>query len=83
MRKAAASPATINTGGRLFFLDAPLSRLQATEDRPLSDTEDKLARLYRERMPLYNAAADAVVPDMATPKEEADYILAKRMELIL
>ena len=73
----------LRRNGRLFVLDAPLSRLQATEDRPLSDTEDKLARLYRERMPLYNAAADAVVPDMATPKEEADYILAKRMELIL
>ena len=66
--------------GRLFFLDAPLERLRATDDRPLSDTADKLAKLYNERMPIYRATADVVVPAMATPEQEAAYILTKRME---
>ena len=73
----------LRRNGRLFFLDAPLSRLRATNDRPLSDTEDKLARLYAERADVYNSTADVTVPDMETPEAEAEYILAKRMELIL
>ena len=70
----------LKQNGTVFFLDAPLSRLQATEDRPLSDTADKVAKLYAERIDIYRAAADVVVPAMATPAEEAAYILAKRME---
>ena len=70
----------LKRNGRLFFLDAPLERLRATDDRPLSDTADKLAKLYNERMPIYRATADVVVPAMATPEQEAAYILTKRME---
>ena len=70
----------LKRNGRLFFLDAPLSRLQATEDRPLSDTADKLVRLYAERIDIYKSTADITVSAMATPAEEAAYILAKRME---
>lgn len=73
---------SLKQNGRLFFIDAPLSRLQATSDRPFSNTEDKLARLYAERINTYRSTADVTVPDMETAKEEADYILAKRMELI-
>lgn len=73
----------LKRNGKLFFLDAALSRLQATDDRPLSDTWEKLARLYDQRKSIYQATADAVVPDRATPQEEADYITAKRKELIL
>ena len=71
---------TLKRNGRLFFLDAPLSRLQATEDRPLSDTADKLAKLYAERIGIYRSTADVIVPAMETPAEEAAYILTKRME---
>ena len=73
----------LKRNGKLFFLDAPLSRLQATADRPLSNTEDKLKKLYEERMDKYKATADVTVPDMATPEAEAAFILSKRMELIL
>lgn len=73
----------LKRNGKLFFINAELSRLQATDDRPLSNTEDKLAKLYGERMPIYRATADVTVPDMDTPDAEAEYILAKRMELIL
>ncbi len=74
---------SLRRNGKLFFLDADICRLKATEDRPLSDTEDKLIRLYGERMPIYKATADAIVPDMMTPEMEAEYITAKRLEMIL
>ncbi len=73
----------LKRNGKLYFVDAALSRLRATDDRPLSDTEDKLARLYAERADVYRRTADVTVPDMETPEAEAEYILAKRMELIL
>lgn len=69
--------------GKLFFLDAPLSRLQVSADRPLSNTTDKLAALYTERTPLYSKAADVTVSPQATPTQAADYILAIRMEQML
>lgn len=70
----------LKRNGRIFFLDADLSRLRATADRPLSDTADKLAKLYAERINMYHSTADVIVPDGATPEAEAAYILAKRME---
>lgn len=69
--------------GRLFFIDAELSRLCATDSRPLSDTYDKLVKLYNERIDIYKATADVIVPDLTTPEAEAEYILAKRMEMML
>ena len=72
----------LRRNGKLFFLNADLRRLQATEDRPLSDTYEKLAKLYAERMDIYRSAADVIVPDMETPEAEAEYIRKKRMELI-
>ena len=72
----------LKRNGRIFFIDAELSRLSATEDRPLSNTEDKLMRLYNERIDLYKRTADFTVPDMESPEKEAEYILQKRMELI-
>ena len=73
----------LKQNGRLFFLDAALSRLRATEDRPLSDTADKLTGLYRERIDIYRKTADVTVPDMETPEAEAAYIALKRREMSL
>lgn len=73
----------LRRNGKLFFLNAPVSRLQATESRPLSDTEEKLRKLYAERMPIYLETADVTVPDLATPEAEAVYITEKREEGIL
>ncbi len=73
----------LKRNGRLFFINAELSRLRATGNRPLSNTQDKLVKLYSERIPVYKATADVTVPDMATAGAEADYILSQRMELIL
>ena len=73
----------LKRNGRVYFLNAELSRLQATGSRPLSDTEEKLKRLYAERMPIYQNSADVVVPDLAEPQEEANFITKKRKDLIL
>lgn len=70
----------LKRNGKLFFINADIKRLRATSDRPLSDTYDKLAKMYFERMEIYKSTADVIVPDMATPKEEAEYIMKKRIE---
>lgn len=73
----------LKRNGRLYFIDADLSRLRATGDRPLSNTQDKLTRLYHDRIGIYRATADVTVPDLPTAKAEANYIVTKRTELIL
>ena len=66
----------------MFFIDADLQRLQATDDRPLSDTYEKLKTIYDARLKTYQDTADLIVPDMPTPEAEAEYILKKRLEMI-
>lgn len=73
----------LKRNGKIFYLDASLQRLRATSDRPLSDTDEKLAALYTQRLDIYQSTADVIVPDMATPEAEAEYILKKRMERIV
>ena len=73
----------LKRNGKLFFINADIQRLRATNDRPLSDTYEKLKKLYEERMPIYQKTADVIVPDMATAQSEAEYIMTKREELIL
>lgn len=73
----------LKRNGKIFFLNADVSRLQVTESRPLSDTREKLERLYSERINIYKDTADVTVPDLATPQDEAEYIMKKREELIL
>lgn len=72
----------LKRNGKLFFINAEFGRLLPTDSRPLSDTADKLKILYDERMDIYKNTADVIVPDMATPKEEAEFILKARTELI-
>ena len=72
----------LKRNGRLYFIDADFKRLSATDSRPLSDTAEKLKNLYNERYPIYTSTADVTVPDMATAKDEAEYIITKRKELI-
>ena len=73
----------LNRNGKLYFLNAELSRLQATDSRPLSDTAEKLKQLYTQRLPIYQNTADVIVPDMASPQKEAEYITTKRKDLIV
>ena len=71
----------LKRNGRLFFIDANIERLNATSDRPLSNTYEKLKKLYSDRIAIYKSTADVIVPDMNTPEAEVEYILAKRTEL--
>ena len=70
----------LRRNGRIFFIDAKPDRLCPTDSRPLSDTAEKLRRLYEERIGIYNSTADTVIPDMETPEEEAELILKARRE---
>ena len=73
----------LKRNGRIFFINADFARLCPTDDRPLSDTADKLKKLYDERIDIYKATADVVVPDMETPDAEAEYIIKTRKEMIM
>ena len=73
----------LKRNGKLYFLNADIARLQATDDRPLSDTREKLEKLYAERMSIYQETADVTVPDLSSAQQEAEYIKEKREEFIL
>ena len=73
----------LRRNGKVFFINAAPERLCPTDDRPLSDTKDKLIKLYNERIGIYKATADVIVPDMATPEAEAEYIIKTRTEMII
>ena len=74
---------SLKRNGKLFFLNANPDRLLPTDSRPLSDTVEKLKKLYDERIDTYKITADVIVPDMETPDEEAEFILKARTELIM
>ena len=74
---------SLRQNGKLYFLNASLDRLHAAGSRPLANTEEKIQKLYQERMPVYRAAADVTVPDMESAEAEAAAIIARRMEMIL
>lgn len=68
----------LKQNGKIFFLDANLSRLGASEDRPLSSTDDKLKNLYNQRIDIYKSTADVTIPSMETAEMEGEYILKNR-----
>ena len=74
---------SLKRNGKLFFIDANPDRLCPTDSRPLSDTSEKLKKLYDERIDIYKSTADVVVPDMSTVQDEAEFILKARTELII
>ncbi len=58
----------LKRNGVLIFLDRAPSQLVPTDDRPLANTPERIERLYRERHPLYAAAADLTI-DYYAPAE--------------
>ncbi len=65
----------LSQNGRLFFIDRPPDHLLPTADRPLADNEEKITKLYRERLPIYLDAADRVVKADGPPEAVARYII--------
>lgn len=74
--KRAENIRLLKKNGKIVFLDRPIRSLTPTSDRPLFDDLSKLAALKEERLPLYNAAADAIVQNVNTPEETAAKILS-------
>ena len=70
----------LRQNGKLFHLDRPLEALDR-KNRPLSATEDLLAKRYRERMPLYESWRDARIRG-ETPEKSAEQILNAMEEII-
>ena len=70
----------LRRNGCLFWLDRSVEAIRPTEDRPLSDSAEKLAALYRERLPVYRAAADRRIPGDGTPEETAARVAAEFTE---
>lgn len=60
--------------GRIIFLDRPPEDLVPTEDRPLADDSAKIMRLYRERYPVYKAAADVIVEVRGSEEQTAEAV---------
>ena len=66
--------AALRRNGRLILLERAAETLTPTADRPLADTREKMDRLWREREPVYRAAADCTVRLTGTPEEAAQAI---------
>lgn len=74
--------AALRAGGVVVLLDAGLAALRARlagdETRPLLQGEDRdaaMEALYRARVPVYRAVADAAVPADGTPEQTASAVL--------
>ncbi len=67
----------LKANGRLFLLDRPIGNIKPTDDRPLADNEEKLARLYTERKPIYEACCDEIIDASVDLKDVAEEILIR------
>ena len=61
----------LRQNGRLFWLDRAPEELVPTDDRPLADSAEKMAALYRTRKPVYEATADERIPVRGTAEDAA------------
>lgn len=51
----------LKRNGLVVFLDRPLEKLIATDDRPLSSSIDALVKRYNERIDIYRSCADVLI----------------------
>ena len=68
--------AALRQNGRLFWLDRNPEDLTPTDDRPLADTKAKMKLLYAERKPIYQAAADEIIPVAGSLENTAAQLLS-------
>ena len=66
----------LSEDGFLIWIRRDLAHLFPTDSRPLSSSREKLAKLYREREPLYAKYADASVDNNDTKEETLAALLA-------
>ena len=72
-----ANEKNLRKNGRLFFLDRPKEKLIPTDDRPLSKSAEKLAKLFSERHPKYTKIADEIIDAKGTVDEVKNLVLEK------
>lgn len=65
---------TLKRNGYIYYLNANLDRLTATDDRPLSNNKEKLIALYNERKDIYLSCADVVIDDDTIENEIAQIL---------
>ncbi|MDO4531604.1 MAG: shikimate kinase [Bacillota bacterium] len=66
----------LRQNGRILWLKRDAALLQSGNGRPLAPDAAATERLYRERLPLYTAAADAIAENNGTAEEGLLAILA-------
>ena len=64
----------LSSNGRIIFLNRNPKELVPTSDRPLADNADKMKELYEKRLPIYKAAADAIIDVEGWDERIADKI---------
>ncbi|MBQ7541959.1 MAG: shikimate dehydrogenase [Clostridia bacterium] len=72
----------LRMNGRLLFLDRPLEQLLPTDDRPTANSKEKICALYETRLPIYRAAADAVIRSDGDASRAAEAVCKQFLEVI-
>lgn len=65
----------LGQNGLVVFLDRDIERIVPTADRPLGNSRDALEKRYRERYPIYCAAADIRVESNNDVETVADEVM--------
>lgn len=65
----------LRTNGKLYLLERDLDKLTPTHDRPLSVNYEKLAELFKVRMPIYRQVADVYVDNNGLPENAVKKIV--------
>ena len=71
----------LKQNGRIYFIDRPLENLTPTSDRPLSQNNEALTKLYQERYPIYTSIADSIVINNKSISEIANEIISIHTEV--
>ena len=65
----------LKKNGVLVFLDRPAEQILPSKDRPLANTAEKTAALYKKRYPIYNATCDVRVINDNSAEDVTEKIL--------
>ncbi len=65
----------LKRNGTLIFLNRPLEKLRAAGDRPLSDSSEKLKKMFETRLSVYMSCADAVIDGDITVEQAAQAVI--------
>ena len=71
----------LRSNGCVIFIDRPVKDLLATSDRPLSDTEEKIVKLYNQRLELYRSADATIVNSGCSVMDAAQNIIQTAQQL--